>query len=416
MRLKKLIKHFTFTDADLHAVQLGPRTRIDPRANVATIKAEGGRFPTGVDCVLRSGIARPASVRRWLGFEAVIVHPKGPRGERVTQATFRLFNGEDELWWDGNEWTTGAGWNTEEEIAANIHRLDARTRALAIIVNLRTEDPARAPSLIRLKVLWASAIDSFQEELIYRTLVRSLREQIRPLADLPVKVRRETDRINILDEFKPDSPYKIVDVDSAFNYTADPDRFDDILDAYDAETGEVTLTQRAAAGDVVWVKFAYEPVVAVATSQDFIEVAAVPSLTLTDFSLQAYQRAQDDHVGNRATGEAVVLPAPVQGDLEFVIVGSAGKATDAERLADELKSFCSNNALLHSSGLDEHYRLQFNELYGMRAQTGQSEVHQWQARLMVIGALFWARDVTDAHLVKRVNIGVGQAAEPARER
>jgi hypothetical protein len=408
MRLRKFIKRFEFDESVRSKLTLGPGVRLHPQLAVVTLQAGAdGSFPTDAGLKFATWVANPRSVKQWLGFEAVVAHGR-EAGVEVTSLGFRLTDGADEFWWDGGAWAVNtANWNTEAEVAANIAAFPVSSRSLGFIVNLATSDPGHAPSVSALKVLYASAED-VTEDLIYRSLVRALKAGVRPISDFPIEANEDLSEIKLDDSatgFIPETPYNIVDVDSVFDHTADPDHDVDLLASYDPGTKIATLSSVIPDGNIAWVRFVYEPEVAVTTSRDYLEVAKVPAIVLDDIAVvDASEIGSDDHVANKEDASAVVIPTPIQGDLEVVLHGLTDKGVDQLRLADAVTAFFVNNPLLTSRAFDEENRLWLVEEYTMATTPNESDIHDGRATFRVVGVVWPLKDAVDAHVVSTLKL------------
>jgi len=403
MRLRKLVKHFEFLSNNRDKITLDDYTRLNEDENRAQLKEilfEIEEYPTDDDLHLKTWVAQPQSVQQWLGFEVEATHFEVD-GQVATSLGFRLSDGVDEYWWDGGNWVVNTtDWNTEVEVAGNISNFPAIAKKLQVIVNLKTTNKYVTPYLRDIKVLYSSNIE-FKEDLLYRTLIPLLRDNVRPIADYPIELTSDTDTLDLANDFPLETPYNIVGIDSAYNHTDDPNHNTDIYQSYDPGTNVVTLSQVVSAGKVVWLRFYWEPEVAVTTSRDYTEIQKVPSLVLDDVNLvNATEYGPDDYVVNKSTGEAVIVPAPIRGDLEIMANLITDKGVDQTRLADEMKRFFANNPLITSTGLDEEYRLWLLDEYDMRTSANLGDLHTGRLRFSIVGALFYMRDSIDTYAVK----------------
>lgn len=403
MRLKKLIKHFTFTRANYGLVELGT----DVRLNVETHKlqlSEGGQeqYSTDPNLYAKTWIANPDSVKGWLGFEAVVTNPKDDLGQELTGLNFRLGDGTDEYWWNGGSWVVNnIDWNNEAEVANNIQHFPATSKRIQIIINLYTTDETVTPEVEEIKVLYSSTIEH-QEDYIYRTVVRQLREQIRPISDYPIRLTEASNAID-LNAYKLETPYNVVGIDSVFNHTTDPEHDTDLYQSFDQGTQIIQLSASIDANQIAWVRFIWEPEVAVTTGQEYSEVEKVPALIISDVNLiNSAETGPDDHITNKNTKAAVKIPGPLQADIEFILRGLTDKARDQVRLADELKRFFRQNPTLTSKGMDEPFRLWLLEEYNGDTEANRNEIHAGRLRFLLVKALFFEREAIDVYAVERM--------------
>ncbi len=405
MRLKKLIKTFLFEETNRDRITLGAKVRLHPsRHRIELAEQADDTYSTDADLYVKTWITNPANARQWLGFEAEVVH-KSVDDVVVTSVKYRLGDGTDERYWNGSAWAVAgvSDWNTEAEIAANIDTFPFTAQKIQVIANLKTTGKTVTPELVKVKVLYDSDIE-FQEDLIYRTLVRQLRETLRPIADFPIK-KGTTGSIIDLNNYPLDTPYNITDIDAAFNHTDDSDHWIDIFSSYDAGTKKITLTGSVASSKTVWVRFLYEPEVSVSTSRDFYEVGKIPAVVLEDIVLErASELGQDDWVLDKAGGSGTKVPAPLRGDLSVTINVTAAKGVDLKRLSDELKRFFGNNPTITSLGLDEEYRLWLRDEFDLGTTANLEDIHSARLRCTIVDALFWEKDSEDAYPVQRLTL------------
>jgi hypothetical protein len=398
MRLKKLIKQFEFTNDLRDRITLGPNVRLSPKENRLELIDSSG-YPTTADLYAKTWITNPSSVKQWLSFEADVVNPKVDNAE-VTSVKYRLGDGTNQKWWNGSAWVTNtANWNTEAEIATNIATFPVTSRQLQIIINLRTTNVGYTPEVYGLKVLYSSDIE-FQDDLINRSLIPMLRTKVRPIADFPVSLAASGSTINIKTTYPLETPYNIVGIDSVYNHTDDPNHQTDLYSSYNPTTGDITLTSSLAAGKVAWIRFYYEPEVAVTTSQDYSEIEKIPSIILSEIALvDATEIGQDDSVINKATLAGTKIPSPLAGDLEITARLLTDKARDQQMLADEMKRFFVENPFIRSKGMDEDYRLWLIDEYAQQTTPSQDEIHSGRLRFRIVKALFFHKQTVDVHPV-----------------
>jgi hypothetical protein len=318
-----------------------------------------------------------------------------------------LSDGTDEFWWDGGAWVVNTtNWNTEAEVANNITAFPIASQKLQVVIQLSTTRDT--PRVKALKVLYASDV-SFQEDIIYRSLVRSLRENVRPISDYGIDPQSAAPvtTLDLKNDFPLETPYNVVGIDSVYDYDADPDRLTDLLEggSYDTNTMVITLGTALPAGNRALVRFVWEPEVAVTTSQDYHEVAKLPSLVLADINLvNVTERGEDDGVVNRDSGAATKVGGPLQGDVEVVLFGLTDKGVDHHRLSDELKGYFRNHPLLNSQGVDEEFSLWLIDEYDMQnplTGSGGPDLHTGRAQFRIRDVKFYVRDSVDSFGVKR---------------
>lgn len=408
-RLRRMIKRFIFEEQNRNKLTLGNGIRLDPQANHLVLEGDG-IFDTAPSSPVtaKTWVTNPKSVKQWLSFEVVIQHAtiggSKPSGEPIlielTAAGYRLGDGTNEFWWDGGAWVVNTtDFNTEAEVADNIAAFPMASQSLQVIVNLTTTDQTVSPTVTEIKVLYSTDVE-FMEDIVYRSLVRSLRDNVRPISDFVIQAPGGTS-ID-LNDFPLDTPYNIVGIDSVYDRTNDPNRLADLLQAYDTGTKVITLSSAIAAGDLATIRFYYEPEVAVTTSQDYSEIAKVPAIVLDDVNLvDAAPIGHTDSIVRKSDLAGVQIPPPIQGDIDVTLHGLTDKGVDQKRLADELAAFFENHSRLISRALDEEYTLWLIEEYDMRTPPGTADLHTGRLRFRVRDVTFYVRDSVESFGVKR---------------
>jgi hypothetical protein len=404
MRLKKLIKQFDFWEIYRDDITIGDDVRLNPETNYLQLKEQDdGTYSTDADLYAKTWVANPNSVKQWLGFEAEVVHSTDYLGDPVTSLNYRLGDGTDEYYWDGGAWIINtSNWNTEAEIANNISTFPIVERKIQVIINLVTADSSRTPLLRTIKILYSSDIE-FTEDLVYRSLIPAFKSEIRPITDYPI--RKAVTSVTIdLNDYPLDTPYDIIDIDSVFDDTNDDAHQTDLFQSYDSGTKIITLSAPIAANDVAWVRFIYQPVIAVTTSQEWDELEKIPAVVLSDinwieFSKQAWPA---DSVANKSTGEAVLVPGPTQADIEFTARMITDKAIDHTRLVDEVRRFFANNRQITSDAMDEKYDICITVDHDSRTVPGQEGLHTGIIMFKIKKALFFQEREEATTVVQRL--------------
>lgn len=408
MELRSFIKLFTWEEGDRDRVTLGDGTRINPATHRAQLGSyDSDVYPTDDDLHVKSWVANPQAVRQWQGFEADVRH-KRIDGETVTSAGFRLGDGTDEYYWDGGAWAVAGAsdWNTEVEVAANISSFPATARKLQVVVNLKTTDSSATPELVCVKVLFGALLDDEIEDIVLRSLAPAL-EALRPVTRLDLKKAGADDKVK-LGDYRIDTGYELLDVDAVFNETDDPDHNTDLYSSHtsnpDGTIDEITLTGAVADGKRLRLRMRYKPVVAVSTSRDYHEVEHVPSILIDSIVYSGRELWGEDHVGNKGDGTAKVIPAPLQGRLEFDMTGVAALLVDHLRLQKKVTEFFGANHTIVSTGLDESYRLWLVDEHEHRAVSNAEDLHSWRKTFRIEDFRVWARGVEDGYLVQRFKL------------
>jgi len=403
MRLKNLIKSFEFSEAVRSKITLGSKVRLNPSTHRIQLEEKSDNtYPTDNNLYVKTWITNPLSVKQWLGFHVVDVHYQDYSGTVLTSLGFRLSDGINQYAWIGSAWVVSASvWNTEQEVADHISTFPTTSKKLQVVINLKTTDENVTPEVKEIKILWSSDIE-FQEDLIYRSLIPFLKEKIRPIADHVVKLSANSTTID-LDNFPLETPYNIIGIDSVYNHTTDSEHSNDLFQSYNSGTKVITLKSSISADNLAWIRFTWEPEIAVTTSQEFYEIDKVPAIHITGISLtDKIQFGSGDYVANKGSGSAVKVNAPLQADIDIVLLGLTSSAKDQMRLSDEIKKFFSNNVFLKSKNLDENYDLWQTSEYELTTVVNQNELHSGTVGFKIKNAKFFTKDSENVKIVKNL--------------
>jgi len=407
MRLKKLIKRFNFTNDVRGDMEFGTNVRLDAKDHYLKLVETASVYPTAADLYAKTWAANPNSIKQWLGFECVVENGRDA-DEYITIVTgvnFRLHDGTDEYWHNGSTWVVDTvNWNTEAEIANNISTFPVTSKMLGVVINLYTTDETQTPIVKAVKILYSSNV-SHQDDYLYRTIVRQLKAQVRPITDYPITLDSATTTIDLINDFPLETPYNIIDIDSVYDHTDDPDHFVDLLQSYDDVNQVITLSSSVDTGKIVWIKFTYEPEVAVTTGLEYHEVDKVPSLILSNVNLiNTTELSRSDSVTNKDTGEGVKVLPPDRSDMEVTLSVVTDSARDQARAADELKRFFANNPTLTSWGIDEKFRLWLVDEYDGQTGVSGNGIHAGKLRFRLVGTLYYERGAVDVFAVRNFKI------------
>ena len=267
---------------------------------------------------------------------------------------------------------------------------------IQVVINPSTSDARFTPELRRVKLLWESDIE-FQEEYVARSLLPELRETLRPIAELDVKVAAGTTTIDLN---SIETPYNVESVDAVYNMTADPERRTDIFQGYVSGTKIVTFAAPGATS-VIRVRFVYAPVVAIATDQDFTELAKVPAIVLESIDeTYGFAAPTAEHVINRETGEGWQLDGAWTADINITIRWVADKTKDADRLGGAVRQFFCDR-ILRARGQDEFFAVYTIEDYNHQPGSNQSSLHSGTLRARICNTVSYQKDAVQVTAVKR---------------
>lgn len=399
MRLIRVLKVFRFTNDVRSRITIGTGARLHPKQHKLMLKLTGGGYPTEPDIQVATWLSVPQSVKKWLVFFSDSTTPQDGSGIQVTHLGYRLSeDGVNLLFWDGATWRApvGSEWNTEEQINQGIESFPVVNTAIQVIINLRTDDPAFTPEVREVRLAYESDVN-YQEDYI-RSLLRLIRGQVRPISDYRVEASGATSTLSL----KPiETPYNIVDADSAFDATADPKLQTNLLAGFNPATKEVTLSAPVPDGNLIHVRFLYEPEVVLTTSQDYTELDKIPCIVIDDIVTGQSHEVSTQHAIDKATGDGYAWDSLFQVDIAVPMRMVTDKAVDQQRLADAMKTLFADNPFLVSLARDERYRLWMTEEYDHLTFPAQQELHSGRLRARIVKALFSSADAHAITGVKR---------------
>lgn len=395
-RLKKLITAFRYDRTPPLPVP-GPGVRLDPQRYVCELaRNASGAFPTTSDLYVKTRVARPASMKRLIGFESNHVVHTHPTLGALTSVRFRMStDGSNELYWDGAAWSPAAPgeWNTEAEIAAHISTFPIADRGFQVITNLSTTDPTLTPRLHWVKVLWESDIE-FQEDYVVRSFIPMLRNSVRPIGETMVVMAATGTTVSLSEV---ETPYTIVSIDSVYNITNDPDMLTDLF--VSLVGSDVTMSAAAGSGDHIMVRFVYAPMVALTTGQEYGEVDRAPSIVIDEVRMENERdMVGDDSVSDKAAGSGWRLPAGRQADFVMSLRVVADKEKDAQRMSEALAAFFDEHTHVQSRGLDEPFTMVMERPYTHNTSPGQKGLHGGRLGARIVGAVFYLAEAEQVYV------------------
>lgn len=341
-------------------------------------------YPTDDDIWARTWVTNPLSVRKLKMLQVL------PNIQQTnTEVKVRLYNGTEDLYWDGAAWSAaGVGnWNTEAEINANIETFPILPdREFAVTLNLKTTDKEVTPEVTEVRVLMEVHID-YIEDIVLRSLLPALENAIDPVANLAHIPPFTTDVTTIdLSEYRTNIPFNISDVAGVYDISADPERLYNQLDSYNVNTQVITLSSPLPAGNRPLILIRYRPEVVFIQHQDWYEVAKVPCLLIQQLEVpftSAYNQGAKESVVDKGTGNAVVIKEPWRATFEFRIHGLTGGLVDEFRLQSRVIQFFEENQFLRSTGLDEYYRMRIEREFRDLSSPSRSDERAFWTRFTV---------------------------------
>jgi len=361
----------------------------------------------------------PKALKQWLMFEANEEKPDG------TSIGYRLLRGADELYWDGAAWvaaSTDAHWNSMNQINTNIQALVLTGFDLKIKVNLRTTDQKATPKVRWIKVLALVDFDAW-DDLIYDTVVRSMKTTLRATTVIQAEVAASSSTLNLATDYRVEnSGYNFTAVRAAYNLTDDPNCFVNLAQSYTpgaakedgtAEPGTVTLSSPIASGKIIRLEMEHAPEVAVYTSQDYYEVARLPAIVFENIAAvrvggrhdQELNDAEGDVIRDLEEGVGVEVLRPRQSTIRFDFAIHASPL-DLAKMIDAVDAWMAANRILRSWGFDETLNLDPINEADTKDKTNIEDVVMSTGAFQLRGVSFYARASRDVNLVLNVNLNM----------
>jgi len=297
----------------------------------------------------RTPTLEAAGVRAWLALELAYLEP-----EADTSCLFRIYDGEtgDELAWDGAEWAAQATgdddpttWNTGQVLQDRFPELSGNVRKLAILAWLRTDTSEASPEFYGARVAYGVRQVAPLDDALFRTLLASLRAELRATGIMEWTTAAETDAVELVASGADVGPdpfaYQVTGVDAAFDLTADPDELAELPGSYAA--GTWTPTAPLEADHLIRLDFRYVPDLVVRRHRDALELARLPAIYLAASGAPVQVLHPQGTILVRDTNAdpptAQELPEPeiVTVPLELRVVAELG--ADVERLAQALTAW-----------------------------------------------------------------------------
>jgi len=406
MRLKTIFKRFIFEESNRTKITLGANTRLNPNKNRLELSTIDGEYPIISDLYVKTWIANPLSVKQWIGFDVIAYHQKDEDGiTPLSSLGFRLSDGANEYWWNGTFWEINtSNWNTETEVAANISLFSATERKIQIIINLVTTNKSVTPHVFEILVAYNSNVE-FEEDLIVRSLIPALKNGIRPISDFIVELNSITAVIDLENDYPLETPYDIVEIDSVYNKTDDPNQFIDLFQSYNPTTKIITLNSSVDAGKLIWIKFVYKPMVALSTDVNYIEIDKVPAIHIIAVKKNTVELSQNTAVRNKDAKTAIQIIRPNQTTIDISLVGITALMKDQLRLGNEIERFFANNKQLTSVALDEKYDVVITKNYEPRStQTSEDNLKTGLLNISIKNTLRYQRDDRNIYIVNEFKI------------
>lgn len=371
----------TFSDAT--------KVRLDPEDFRLKLKLQSDfRYPVDADLNIRSQTFEPKSVRELLMIQVFGTFPGG------TSAGFRIYDGTDELWWDGTSWSIAAAgeWNTEDEVNQNLSAFDVSARTFAVVVNLTTTDNRYTPEIELIRILWDGPVD-WHDDILIDSLIGMFQDELTYIGDAALPPVSSAVSSITLGDYLTKSNLNVVGVDAVFDDLTDPNHLVDLLSGYDSGTGVITLNGSLPIGGIPFIRLFIAPEVAWSTHQDFEEVGKVPAIVLRDtrtIRSSKYPSWAGSGIVRKDNAEAWEISPPLRLTFEVTAELRTDSTREQHRLQEAfLRIFeegpsTEAGPFLRSRATDRRFRIWLLEEFNVRTppeNTADLRVHQAEFRI-----------------------------------
>lgn len=420
--IRKLIKKFEFTDEDRDDVVLSDSTKVrqnteDKGSMRIQLKKTNKKFPLDSDLYAKTINTLPNAVKKWLAVEIV--------GNKPTNTSYniRLDNGVSEYYHNGSAWVaaTTSDWNTEQEFNENISSFvfTDSTKNIRLVINLKTTDVTLTPYVTAVKLLGEYDID-FNYDLIYSTVVKSLKENLQYRTDLRFDVTDDVSEINLDCHYKIENTgYHIVDVESVYNLTTDPNKVTNLFSSYalgDVELdgfnkpGVVTLTTTIPIHNTVHIRLLAIPTIAVNTNQDYFDLKTTPAVTFETIEITEMFSdnilPEQESVKDKINGTATILATPTQNKYKFNYITSALLQSDLQNITESLVGYLNEQEFFTSYGMDVKYPITTGKLITQTQKANLNDMNASEGSFEVSSVLSYLKPSESVQLVNTLNLDV----------
>lgn len=404
-RLRTLPKRLLFLEENRNDISFSDsaKIRLVPKDNLVRLTqvespffGVGSAYSTDADLYAITPTTNPDAIRQWIGFQCDVVHGK-VGGVAVTSVGFRLYDGSDQYWWDGDSWEieTGSNWNTEAEIATNISSYNALdTKTLGIVVNLVTANSSYTPEVKGVRLAYKADLQSFQGDVIYRTIMQGFKT-VRAVFDFVMSQVETGTSVSLGTALDTNnSPFLVTDVVAIYDHDGDPDHETDLFSSYNSSTRVITLSGSVAADTTLFVVVEYRPAVAFdATHPDYVELSQTPSVYLSGLDqFDSHPLAQDEAVVDKEAGTLVQFPPPYRTNYRCGILVSAPGGVTQQRLVDAVAAYIEENRVMRTKGTDEPFALRLDRPFDSDTKPAGKGIHAARSRLEMRELCFYRRE------------------------
>jgi hypothetical protein len=373
------------------------------------------RYPIDADIAVRTRTFEPDAVRALETIEVLSTIPTDDDGSELGSIGLRIYDGTDEMFWDGATWSVaGPGdWNTEAEVNANLPSFDVSSRRFAVVLNLVTIDDRVTPTVESVLVLWRGPVD-WVDDVLRNSLVGTIQDELSSIEDLALPPL-DSDSASIdLNDYTDEQSLEFDDADAVFDHDADPDHETDLLLSYDVPTKVLTLSAPIPAGNRPYLRMFVVPVVAWDTNQDFTELARLPQVVLRDAEnvvSTPYPSRSDAGIVRRDTGDGVEVPAPYRATYEVTMSVSVDRTISQMRIVEAIMTLLHDGPsgevgpFLRSVATDRRYRIRLiDEFRAVDPRLNSADVRSYEATFRIEDAALNLSPARATYAVRRFNL------------
>ena len=431
---------FSNPAADTGTVKIGMAATGNAIVLKATTKVTGrSEFPTGEGYRFKVPAYTVPRVREWQLAQFDVGNVDDETGTQVTDVRARLHDGTDELYFTAGSWTVvsdpDVDWNSLEEVKDNLGSWDLDS-PLGLVFELSTTDKRYTPAVSGFKLLYeVELVDEFNDWL-YGALVDEMKSNVRPIKDIMIVSKGGTtidfafsveDKLEVWKRGDDGGTSMFTDIVAVYDETTDPNHRVNLFDSFDTVTREIDLTGPVTTAGDVLIRAVYEPLVAVTTSQDYVELAASPSVEFSDVDVEDLGEAPTDAYIMDVFSDpptAVILPAPRRAHVAVTLTVTAPTAVDLHRLATEVTTFLQERRTTASPSTGDEVTLRIVNTFGSATTPNLSDLHTATMSFRLENVYFHHRDAIDtgsgapgsefAYGVKQVEVAaqIGPATVP----
>ena len=418
--LKTYIRGVTLTEKERAEMDFSDPAviRMYPDYNRIGVRLKGtyhkwkraSEYPTVNNATVRLPMWEPQAVKGWLSFQEISDKPDDTEiGWRVS------YDGVNDLWWNGGAWvtpTTVDHWNTEVEVATNIGSLDYTQRSIQFIARLKTDDRWATPILRGFNVMMVGQFD-YWEDLILRSLVPRLRNDLSFIVDFAAKMTADGTTFNVKDEltaFTPDKAWDIVGIDSIYNNDTDSDHDIDLFSSFNISSGLVTMSGSLTTGTRVFINMVIQPDIVVNFRDvDYIEVGKTPSVVIESISINGRKVVAFREMVDMAALKGYQLDSPFHASKviftcsiltggnrdNFVLMSKAQESIVVGLGGDSLP------CLLKTKALDERITMMFSPAEQYSPRPNFSGLRTSTFGIILSDFYVWHKNVTETAVVQQ---------------